>query len=471
MSKQLKLTFIADTHHFSETLGNSGSAYEIRSATDQKCLAETGAIIDAAFKKISESDTDAVMIAGDLSDDGERVCHEEFIEKLKVLQKTKPVYVTVATHDWCCDENPRRYVGDMVYNDVPTVDHTELREMYRGFGLNKSTDEFITHLGTSSYKVEFPENVVLLVLIDDQDGEGASGFTNDHLEWIVKQIETETAAGKLVIGMEHHLLYEHISPLVTGGGTCCGKHKMYIEKFAAAGMRFMFVGHSHIQRIDKYTASNGNEMYEINVGSLVGYPAPIVNMTIDSDNIIIDTDHVESFNYHGKTCTSEYLKDHATNIITKILNSAEHDTKGDFAKYLMEFHMKQKDAQQLKCAFKVLSKFINRTSVYSVGNKIHILSFGKIFSKQDLEKLHDVRIIDVVKNSMLSVLDGAIEKHEKGSAYYNVISEFSDIPERVVKRLGIKNEKVKKMTGLFGVTMREVMTGGEIDNNHLKIKR
>lgn len=83
----MKLTFIADTHHYSKTLGTSGRAYELRSGSDQKCLAETGEIIDAAFKQIAESDTDAVFILGDVTNDGEMVSHIEFREKLYELKK------------------------------------------------------------------------------------------------------------------------------------------------------------------------------------------------------------------------------------------------------------------------------------------------------------------------------------------------------------------------------------------------
>ena len=49
----MKITFIADTHYYSKTLGTSGKAYELRSGSDQKCLAETAEIIDAAFEKIA----------------------------------------------------------------------------------------------------------------------------------------------------------------------------------------------------------------------------------------------------------------------------------------------------------------------------------------------------------------------------------------------------------------------------------
>ena len=74
---KLKLAVIADLHYYSPSLGTTGRAYEIRSATDQKCLAESGALTDAAFESIALSDCDAVLIAGDLSNDGEVVSHQE----------------------------------------------------------------------------------------------------------------------------------------------------------------------------------------------------------------------------------------------------------------------------------------------------------------------------------------------------------------------------------------------------------
>ena len=68
----MKLTVLADLHYFDPSLGTTGEAYALRSGSDQKCLAETGAILDAAFAEIAASDTDAVLIAGDLTNDGER---------------------------------------------------------------------------------------------------------------------------------------------------------------------------------------------------------------------------------------------------------------------------------------------------------------------------------------------------------------------------------------------------------------
>ena len=55
MGEPLKFHLITDLHHYAASLGTTGSAYEWRSQSDQKCLAETGAIIDAAVDWLLQS--------------------------------------------------------------------------------------------------------------------------------------------------------------------------------------------------------------------------------------------------------------------------------------------------------------------------------------------------------------------------------------------------------------------------------
>ena len=71
MADSLKFYLITDLHHYAPSLGTSGKAYEKWNNKEQKCLAETGAIIDAAFSKlIADKDIDIVLIAGDLTSTG-----------------------------------------------------------------------------------------------------------------------------------------------------------------------------------------------------------------------------------------------------------------------------------------------------------------------------------------------------------------------------------------------------------------
>lgn len=468
MCQPLKLTFLADTHYYAPSLGTAGKAYEHRSGADQKCLAETGAIIDAAFAKMRASDTDAVMIAGDLTNDGERVSHIEFIQKLKTLKQHKPVYVTVATHDWCCDRNARRYSGDCVCRDVDTVHHTELREMYRAYGLCSASDEFITHLGLSSYRAELSNNVVLLALNDDQNGKGKAGFTADHLAWIVNHIRTDTAAGKTVIAMEHHLLYPHISRLVTGGA-CCGDNAELLQTFADAGLRFLFAGHSHIQRIDRYVSPAGNVLHAVNIGSLCGYPAPMVNVTVCEEAVTIQTEHLQTFSFGGKLCTQEYLKNHALNVVFGILKSARHDEKSEYIKKAAELGLCTKTALQAHPILKIVSKKLDTATVGSVGKTLNRLTGGTTLNRQLIQKNADIKISRIVSDFMLAALDGTPELHFCEENLRELLSATAAVPVQTLRKLGIRctGETLTQLRQ----TVDEILWGGETDNNKITVKR
>ena len=76
MAGNLKFYLITDLHYYDKSLGITGKAYEALSNADQKCLAESGAIIDAYFDKIVEDkEVDTVLIAGDVTYNGAKESH------------------------------------------------------------------------------------------------------------------------------------------------------------------------------------------------------------------------------------------------------------------------------------------------------------------------------------------------------------------------------------------------------------
>ena len=83
----------------------------------------------------------------------------------------------------------------------------------------------------------------------------------------------------------------------------------------------MFVGHSHIQSTTKFTSPNGNEITQENVSSLVGYPAPIVNVKVNGDNTLTyNVEHLEQFSLGSKRIDAQrYLAKHASDVIFRIL--------------------------------------------------------------------------------------------------------------------------------------------------------
>lgn len=450
-----KLTFIADTHHYSKTLGTKGRQYELRSGSDQKCLAETGEIIDSAFDYISKSDTDAVLIAGDVTNDGEKVSHLEFREKLKALAKSKKVYVITATHDWCCDENPRRYDGDKVFHDVEVMKSSELRDFYFDFGPKDALSEYITHIGTCSYVVQISENVRILALNDDKNQNGHAGFTEEHFCWIEEQIKKAQQDGSLIIGMEHHLLMPHVTPLITGGSTCVENREYVASRLADAGLKYMFVGHSHIQSTSSFKTRKGNVITEVNVGSLVGYPAPIVEVTVNDDlTLSYQVKHLKNFTLNGnKVDAQEYLKKHALDLLHRVIDAPD---KKELIDRLTALQLDGKKFEKFTpIIFKVL-KFIKNADVMAVYKKLKRIGLTKDIDYILAVKYRNKKLLDIIDEIYLSLFDGSTVTYSRDDDYYKLIISVVSIPSKIFK----KNNNMKKL--IFAID--SILTGGNFNN-------
>ncbi len=442
--KETKLAFIADTHYFSPSLADEGRAYFLRSGSDQKCLLETGAIIDAAFKALANSDAEAVLIAGDVSNDGERVCHEELREKLYALQKEKPVYLITATHDWCSDEKPRRFEGNAVYHDVPVMRADELRDFYYDFGPKQAKSEFITDIGTCSFTVDVGDNVRVLALNDDKNEKNWAGFTPAHFSWIEEQIKQAEEDGKVLIGMEHHLLMTHVHPMITGvGSTCVGDRDEVAARFADMGLKYMFVGHSHIQGVSSFTSPAGNTITQVNVGSLVGYPAPMVYVTVTDAGLKLEVKHLESFIYKGETVDAQsYLAHHATALIDRLVEGAAL-TKPEFTDRLCAMGMKGEDFANLYYLLHPIARLYFKATAKTVYRLLCLLGCKDCIPAQALAKYRDKPLQEFVGETWLSILDA----HGKGV----------DDPDYYKLVLGVANALVRLKDFKFTRDLRDAL--------------
>ena len=442
--KETKLAFIADTHYFSPTLADEGRQYFLRSGSDQKCLLETGAIIDAAFQELAKSNAEAVLIAGDVSNDGERVCHEELREKLYALQKEKPVYLITATHDWCSDGNPRKFVGNAVYHDVPVMRADELRDFYVDFGPKQAKSEFITDIGTCSFTVDVGENVRVLALNDDKNEKNWAGFTPAHFQWIEEQIRQAKEDDRILIGMEHHLLMTHVHPMITGvGSTCLGDREEVAARFADMGLNYMFVGHSHIQGVSSFTSPAGNTITQVNVGSLVGYPAPMIYVTVTEDGLKLDVKHLERFTYKGREVDAQsYLAHHATALIDRLVEGAAL-TKREFTDRLCAMGMKGEDFEKLYYLVHPIARLYFKATAKTVYKLLRVLGCGDCIPQEALEKYKNKPLQEFVGETWLSILDA----HGKGV----------DDPDYYKLVLGVANALVRLKDFKFTRDLRDAL--------------
>ncbi len=461
-----KFAVIADPHYYSEKLGCTGKAYEMREDSDQKMLVKSRGTVLSALEEIKKSDAEFLLIAGDLSNDGERCSHEEMREILYEFKKHIPVYVITATHDWCCDGNPRRFDGNNVYNDVDTVPPEELYEFYRDFGLNDSLSEFHTHQDKVSYVVRPCEGVTVFCLDDDQNGEGGSGYSDEHFKWITEQTKEAKKRGDIVLGMQHHHLHlTEFDRVINGRGSVEYREKL-CKKFADIGFPVMFTGHSHMQHIRRINSESGNPFYEINVGSISGYPAPIVYCEASKDGINIKTEHLKSFTYNGVEYSNDHLKEHATAMFTKVIAAATSNEKEKFSALVACLGISEEKANKMWKFVKPLLKWLDKLTVKKAARIMNFISFGKAIDKKAAKEIGSLKVTDIIFSAFHSILDGSLEKHEEDSAYYIVFTQALAFPLRLIKKLHIKNGGLLRTLTHLKNAAHELMTGGPLDNNN-----
>ncbi|MBN1806670.1 MAG: metallophosphoesterase [Sedimentisphaerales bacterium] len=276
----------SDPHIYSPELGMESKALDEYLLEDRKLLRESAEILESLVATIKDETADYVIVSGDLTKDGERVCHELCASYLRQIEADgKPVYVVPGNHDIL---NPEafRYSGDTAVR-VSNITPEEFSEIYREFGYS---DAIYRDSNSLSYVVE-PQAGLWLLALDSccykenpkRDKAVTDGaFSNDTLLWIESMLIEAAEKQKAVMVTMHHGVTEHY----TGQEKYFGDYVVddYLEisrLFAAYNVRLVFTGHYHAQDITMVRfAGENNFLLDIETGSLVTYPCPYRVMEI-----------------------------------------------------------------------------------------------------------------------------------------------------------------------------------------------
>lgn len=305
MPKPLSFYLATDIHYYDTSFKASGKAYEERSRTDQKCVAETGYIIDAGFKKLADDkDTDIILIPGDLVYRGEYQSHIGIRERLyKLKEQGKRVYLITARHDYA--ENPVEFDGDKLI-PVKGMPREELREFYKDFGFDEAISE---HKESMSYVVRLQEGYRLLALNCDGDCKDFKGLWDDQMEWALDEIKKAHESGDYIFAMTHYPLlpFSPVMNLIDDAKLTDWEKRA--NEFADSGLTLMFTGHMHAQSLTQYTTEKGNTITDIQTGCFVGCPCAYRKVTIDDKNVEYKSYTIEDFEWgrNGKTA-EEYFR-------------------------------------------------------------------------------------------------------------------------------------------------------------------
>ena len=333
---EFRFFLITDTHYFAEKLGCRGEAYKEFMKYEQKCFAETQKINEAAFRFLNGTDlADTVLIAGDLSFNGEKESHLGFIELLKDLKAHgKRVFVITAGHDF----NDHPFAFDETGRLEPEGTKREvLFDLYYEFGFS---DAIAVDRENLSYVAQLAPGLRLLALNNDGDCKKNHTYTARQIEWILKQTKKAREDGETMIAMSHYPLLPGVPLFGLLGGEVVMKNADYITTLLAdEGVHLCFTGHMHNQAVNKKVTEKGNLFYDVCTGSLIGCPASMRLVTItDNYRVQLETLPVPDFDWDLEGLTKdEYFKRQFDMMIDTYLTSMRDDP----ARFLGKLGMKE----------------------------------------------------------------------------------------------------------------------------------
>lgn len=304
--QNLNFYLVTDTHFFDPSFKRSGAAYEKRSISDQKCVAETPAIIDAGFKQIADDkETNIILIPGDLVYRGEYQSHIGLRNRLyKLKEQGKKIYLITARHDYD-DNDSFEFDGDKML-PVKAMPRDELRDFYKDFGFDGAISE---HKESMSYVAQLADGIRLLALNCDGDCKDFKGLWDNQMKWALEQIKDAHRTGNYIFAMTHYPLlpFSPIMNLISDSHLTDWKKRA--NQFADAGLDLIFTGHMHAQAVTEYVTENGNKITDIQTGCFVGCPCAYRKVTIKDSTADIKSYTINDFDYdkQGKSAR-EYFQ-------------------------------------------------------------------------------------------------------------------------------------------------------------------
>ena len=356
--KQTKFYLITDTHYFKNSLGAYGEEYERFMDFEQKCFAETQSINEAVIdwlKKADEADT--VLIAGDLSFNGEKESHIAFTKLLGELKDSgKKIYVVTAGHDF--NDKPFAFTDEGRITPEGTK-FTELYDYYKDFGYDDAIEFNKEHL---SYVAQLADGVRLLVICNDIDGKKHITYDDEFLGWIETQAKQAQADGQMMIAMEHYPVLPGQPILALIGDARQAESKKLVETLADNGVHLIFTGHMHNQSINVTETEKGNKFYDVCTGCTIGCPAFMRLVTIQDENTVdIKSIPVPEFEWDKKGMDSaQYFKIQFERMIRTLIDSMANDP----VRFMRKLHIKETPVTIKAVAF--------------AGRKISKMTVGKL---------------------------------------------------------------------------------------------
>ena len=277
----VKFMVLSDLHYMHpDILRSEGKAFDEYNAEECKLLRESDAILSAAIEKIKSEKPDFVIICGDMTKDGEVICHQKVAEVLGNLQNEigTQVYVVPGNHDM---NNPHSlYYDGSKTTKAESADEEQFALIYEKLGYNKAVAR---REGSLDY-MAYPAEGLAFIGVDSNEKNTKEkvlvqgGLQRIQTEWIKEMAQKAHSCGRSVILSMHHNLVDFYdnAQLIRSANIANARYDDYnnqnlIDDLCNAGIDVVFSGHSHMHSITS-AQSGSHTIYSIVTSSLVNLP-------------------------------------------------------------------------------------------------------------------------------------------------------------------------------------------------------
>lgn len=335
INHQSSIYIVSDTHFLSDSLiSEANEVYTKANLTSDGRVQEFDTeLLDAFVKEVNENKPDYVFITGDLTLNGERKSHEDYVSYLDKITDSK-VLVIPGNHD--INNLMSKSFLDESSQYVENINEDDFKELYASYGYNDALYYDDTSL---SYIYELDDNRWVLML-DSNNSEYnyefetnfISGFIEEStMNWIKEKLSYAKANNIEVISTMHHNLLVH-NELFASNYTLYNYQEL-LSIYKEYNVKINFSGHLHIQSI-----RNQNGIYDIASGSLLDYGNRYGILDIyencyeyQSKKINLSTDDFDFEEYSFNVFYQEYYD--------KIIN-ADNKAYGEEASKITDFKSK-----------------------------------------------------------------------------------------------------------------------------------
>jgi 3',5'-cyclic AMP phosphodiesterase CpdA len=293
-----RFTVISDPHLYdAAALGAGGADFAAEIAYDRKMVVESAEILGEALRRVTASGVEFLLVAGDLTQEGELVNHERVASLLADVERSGvAVYVLPGNHDIM---NPDAAgFGADGRRPVPGITPGDFAVLYHEFGYGEALHR---DPGSLSYVAEPVTGLWLLGIDACRYAENRPGrhpvtggrLGRESLAWIETMLAGARRLGKAVIVFMHHGLVEHFPGQARSFDEYLVEDHPEIGRMLAGyGVRTAFTGHFHSQDAVLARFTGDSFLFDVMTGSLATVPnvrfvtvGPDGNMAIDSEPI------------------------------------------------------------------------------------------------------------------------------------------------------------------------------------------